>query len=112
MLDQILGSDPRHDAVSVVDAWEPHAAEDPVDRAFAAWYHVLYVPRSMWDMAATEESLEPRAGILVRRRATTARALRRLFSGAAHGASRMACCNGAMASAALPPSSRAWPFSS
>jgi AraC-like DNA-binding protein len=77
-------------AVSIVDAWEPHAAEDPVDRPFVAHYHVLYVPKGRWDAVAAEDDLEPRVGIVVRRHAVARRALRRLYSGAIEGDSRMA----------------------
>jgi AraC-like DNA-binding protein len=77
-------------AISVVDAWEPHAAEDPADRPFAARYHVLYVPKTHWDTAAAAYGLEPRVGIVVRRIATVANALQRLYSGAADDDSPMA----------------------
>lgn len=77
-------------AVSIVDAWEPHAAEDPVDRPFVAHYHVLYVPKDRWDMVAAEDDLEPRVGIVVRRHTAARRALTRLYSGAIEGDSRMA----------------------
>jgi len=77
-------------AVSIVDAWEPHAAEDPVDRPFVAHYHVLYVPKVLWDTVAAEDDLEPRVGIVVRRHAAARSALSRLYAGAIEGDSRMA----------------------
>jgi AraC-like DNA-binding protein len=77
-------------AVSIVDAWEPHAAEDPVDRPFVARYHVLYVPKACWDTLAALYELEPRVGITVRRHEAAGRALRRLYSGVVEGDSRMA----------------------
>jgi AraC-like DNA-binding protein len=77
-------------AVSVVDAWEPHAAEDPVDRPLVTHYHVLYVSRGRWDAIAAELGVEPRIGILVQRRAVATRAFRRLYAGASEGDGRMA----------------------
>jgi AraC-like DNA-binding protein len=62
-------------AVSVVDAWEPHGAEDPCDRAVTATYHMLYVPQPQWDHAADQLGVHPRVGLLVRRRADLAAAL-------------------------------------
>lgn len=69
--------------MSIVDAWESHAAEDPADRPFTARYLVLYVPKTRWDTVAEQSHLEPRVGIMVRRNATAARALRRLYMGRA-----------------------------
>jgi AraC-like DNA-binding protein len=77
-------------AVSVVDAWEPHAAEDPVDRPLVAHYHVLYLPRGRWDTIAAELGVEPRIGITVRRTADATRAFHRLYAGACEGDGRMA----------------------
>jgi AraC-like DNA-binding protein len=77
-------------AVSIVDAWEPHAAEDPVDRPLVTRYHVLYVPRGRWDAIAAELGVQPRIGIVVRRRAVATRAFHRLYAGASGGDGRMA----------------------
>jgi AraC-like DNA-binding protein len=77
-------------AISIVDAWEPHAAEDPVDRPVVAHYHVLYLARDRWDTMAAELGVEPRIGIVVRRLATAARLLRRLCASVAGGDGRMA----------------------
>ena len=65
-------------AVSVVDAWEPHAAEDPLDRMIAAHYLVIYVPKARWDWAAHALGANPHVGISIRRNRTLARAVARL----------------------------------
>ena len=77
-------------AVSIVDAWEPHAAEDPVDRPLVTHYHVLYVPRGRWDAIAAELGVEPRIGIVVQRRTVATRAFNRLYAGASGDDGRMA----------------------
>jgi AraC-like DNA-binding protein len=76
-------------AVSVVDAWEPHAAEDPVDRGIVARYSVLYVPKERWDRTAADLGLAPRAGILVQRHAGIARAAAVLHARAESAASAL-----------------------
>ena len=77
-------------AVSIVDAWEPHAAEDPADRPIVTRYHVLYVPRGRWDATAADLEVEARIGIAVRRGAAATRAFHRVYTGACEGDSRMA----------------------
>jgi AraC-like DNA-binding protein len=62
-------------AVSVVDAWEPHAAEDPCDRAVTAIYRLVYVPRAEWDRAAEQLGVGPRVGLQVLSRPSLASAL-------------------------------------
>ena len=52
-------------ALSVVDAWEPHAAEDPCDRSVEARYWLLYVAPERWDALAADIGAAPRAGIRV-----------------------------------------------
>ena len=52
-------------ALSVVDAWEPHAAEDPCDRSVEARYWLLYVAPERWDALAADIGAAPRAGIQV-----------------------------------------------
>src|SRR5262245_43436682 len=52
-------------SVSVVDSWEPHAAEDPIDRPFVARYAVLYVAKERWEALAAQRGLDRRVGILV-----------------------------------------------
>jgi AraC-like DNA-binding protein len=52
-------------SVSVVDAWEPHATEDPCDRGVTSLYRVLYVSKTYWDDAADESRWDPRFGLLV-----------------------------------------------
>ena len=52
-------------ALSVVDAWEPHAAEDPCDRSVEARYWLLYVAPGRWDALAADIGAAPRAGIRV-----------------------------------------------
>ena len=76
-------------AVSIVDAWEPHAAEDPVDRGCAACYRVLYISRQRWDQAAADLGQEPRVGIAVHRRAGIANAVAMLHARAERGASAL-----------------------
>jgi AraC-like DNA-binding protein len=61
--------------VSVVDAWEPHAAEDPCDRPITAAYRLLYVSREAWDRDAEALGVRPRVGLQVHRRANLAAAL-------------------------------------
>jgi AraC-like DNA-binding protein len=51
-------------SVSLVDAWEPHAAEDPMDRPMPAYYVVLYVSPDVWDAATGRPA---RVGAIVRR---------------------------------------------
>jgi AraC-like DNA-binding protein len=76
-------------SVSIVDAWEPHAAEDPVDRGTAALYRVLYVPKERWDQAAADLGQEPRVGIVVHRRASIAHAVAMVHARAESGASAL-----------------------
>jgi AraC-like DNA-binding protein len=76
-------------SVSVVDAWEPHAAEDPVDRGVAAHYRVLYVPRERWDQMAADLGREPRVGIVIHRRAGIANAVAMLHARTERGASAL-----------------------
>jgi len=52
-------------AISVVDAWEPHAAEDPCDRSIEARYWLLYVDQGRWDETAAAAGARPRVGVAV-----------------------------------------------
>ena len=52
-------------AISVVDAWEPHAAEDPCDRSIVARYWLLYVGQDRWDETLAAIGVRPRVGIEV-----------------------------------------------
>jgi len=70
-------------AISVVDAWEPHAAEDPCDRAIEARYWLLYVGPDRWDETAAAIGALPRVGVEV----LADRALARAFA-ALHRRSR------------------------
>jgi AraC-like DNA-binding protein len=76
-------------SVSVVDSWEPHAAEDPVDRPFVARYAVLYVAKGRWDALAAARGLDPRVGILVHDARRAARTFMRFDERARHGASAL-----------------------
>ena len=76
-------------AVSIVDAWEPHAAEDPIDRAWAARYRVVYIAKARWDQAAADIGREPRVGIAVHRRAGLSNAVAVLHRRAEDGASAL-----------------------
>jgi AraC-like DNA-binding protein len=76
-------------AVSIVDAWEPHAAEDPIDRAWAARYRVVYISKARWDHAAAEIGHEPRVGIMVHRRPGISNAVAVLHRRAEDGASAL-----------------------
>jgi AraC-like DNA-binding protein len=73
-------------AISVVDAWEPHAAEDPCERQVEARYCLLYVAPERWDTLAADIGAAPRAGIHVSTDAADARAFatlhRRSWDGA------------------------------
>ena len=76
-------------SVSIVDAWEPHAAEDPIDRGVAAHYRVLYVSQERWDQAAADLGQEPRVGIAVHRRAGIANVVAMLHARTERGASAL-----------------------
>jgi AraC-like DNA-binding protein len=76
-------------SVSIVDAWEPHAAEDPVDRGTAAIYRVLYIPKERWDQAAADIGQPAGVGIVVHRRASIARAVTSMHIRAERGASAL-----------------------
>jgi AraC-like DNA-binding protein len=52
-------------AISVVDAWEPHAAEDPCDRSIVARYWLLYVGQDRWDETFAALGLRPSLGVEV-----------------------------------------------
>ena len=52
-------------ALSMVDAWEPHGAEDPCDRSVEARYWLLYVAPERWDALAADIGAAPRVGIQV-----------------------------------------------
>ena len=52
-------------AISVVDAWEPHGAEDQCDRSIVARYWLLYVAQDRWDETRAALGLRPRVGIEV-----------------------------------------------
>jgi AraC-like DNA-binding protein len=73
-------------AVSVVDAWEPHAAEDPCDRAVTARYWLLNVARDRWDAAAAALGVSARAGIAVHDDPLAVRAFSALYRRARAGA--------------------------
>lgn len=73
-------------ALSVVDAWEPHAAEDPCDRPVEARYWVLYVAPERWDTLAADIGAAPRAGIHVSTDAAAARAFATLHRRSRDGA--------------------------
>jgi AraC-like DNA-binding protein len=77
-------------AVSIVDGWEPHAAEDPADRPIVTHYHMLYVPRGRWDAIAADLGVEPRIGIAVQRGAAATRAFHRVYAGARESDGHMA----------------------
>jgi AraC-like DNA-binding protein len=85
-----FGAEVPAGAISIVDAWEPHAAEDPVDRTVVAHYHVLYVSRARWDASAVELGAEPRVGIVVQRRRAAARAFHRVYARSDEDDGRMA----------------------
>jgi AraC-like DNA-binding protein len=70
-------------ALSVVDAWEPHAAEDPCDRSIEARYWLLYVGRARWNQLAAGIGAPPRVGIQV----STGDGVARMFA-ALHECSR------------------------
>jgi AraC-like DNA-binding protein len=72
--------------VSVVDAWEPHAAEDPCDRGVTARYWVLYVARARWDAAAADLGVPGRVGIQVHDHPSVVRAFAALYREARAGA--------------------------
>jgi AraC-like DNA-binding protein len=76
-------------SVSIIDAWEPHAAEDPVDRGTAALYRVLYVPKKRWDEAAADLGQEPRVGILVHCQARITQVVAMVHTRAESGASAL-----------------------
>ena len=73
-------------ALSVVDAWEPHAAEDPCDRSVEARYWLLYVPREHWDALAAGIGAAPRPGIHVSTDAADAQAFAMLHRRSRDGA--------------------------
>ena len=76
-------------ALSVVDAWEPHAAEDPCDRPVEARYWLLYVPRERWDALAAGIGAAPRAGIQVSTDAADAQAFAALHKRSRDGADEL-----------------------
>jgi AraC-like DNA-binding protein len=73
-------------ALSVIDAWEPHAAEDPCDRPVEARYWLLYVAPDRWDTLAADIGAAPRAGIHVSTDAAAARAFAMLHRRSRDGA--------------------------
>jgi AraC-like DNA-binding protein len=74
-------------ALSVVDAWEPHGAEDPCDRSVEAHYWLLYVPQERWDGLVAGVGASPRAGIHVSTDTAGAQAFARLHRRSRDGAS-------------------------
>ena len=73
-------------ALSVIDAWEPHAAEDPCDRSVEARYWLLYMARERWDALADAIGAAPRAGIQVSTDAADAQAFATLHRRSRDGA--------------------------
>lgn len=73
-------------ALSVVDAWEPHAAEDPCDRPIEARYWLLYVPPERWNALAADMGGTPRTGIRVSTDAGDAQAFATLHRRSRDGA--------------------------
>ena len=73
-------------ALSVVDAWEPHGAEDPCDRSVEARYWLLYVAPERWDALAAGIGASPRAGIRVSTNAADAQAFATLHRRSRDGA--------------------------
>jgi AraC-like DNA-binding protein len=80
-------SDVPAGALSVVDAWEPHAAEDPCDRSIGARYWLLYLTKARWDRIAASIDAPPRVGIQVGADGDTARAFAALHRRSRAGAS-------------------------
>jgi hypothetical protein len=76
-------------ALSVVDAWEPHAAEDPCDRPVEARYWLLYVARERWAALAADIGAAPRAGIQVSTDAADTEAFAMLHRRSRDGASEL-----------------------
>jgi len=76
-------------ALSVVDAWEPHGAEDPCDRAVEARYWLVYVPQERWDALAADIGASPRAGIHVSTDAADAQAFATLHRRSRDGADEL-----------------------
>jgi len=76
-------------ALSLVDAWEPHAAEDPCDRSVEARYWLLYVPQERWDTLAAQIGAAPRAGIRVSTDAADAQAFATLYKRSRDGADEL-----------------------
>jgi hypothetical protein len=66
-------------AVSAIDAWEPHAAEDPAPQTDASHYDVLYVTKARWEEAAAAIGRNPRFGAIATRRRDVVQAMRRLL---------------------------------
>jgi AraC-like DNA-binding protein len=76
-------------ALSVVDAWEPHAAEDPCDRSVEARYWLLYVAPERWDALAADVGAAPRVGIQVSTDAAGAQAFATLHRRSRDGADEL-----------------------
>jgi hypothetical protein len=85
-------------ALSVVDAWEPHGAEDPCDRSAEARYWLL-CPPERWGALAADIGAAPRTGIHVSTDAADAQAFAALHRRSRDGAD------------ALEPRSASWRFS-
>lgn len=66
-------------AVSIIDAWEPHACEDPVPQKDPSHYDVLYVSKAVWDEAADAPETRRRFGAVVTTNGRVVRSLRRLL---------------------------------
>ena len=73
-------------ALSVVDAWEPHAAEDPCDRSIEARYWLLYLSPERWDAISADIGAAPRTGIHVSTDAADAQAFATLHRRSRDGA--------------------------
>jgi len=76
-------------ALSVVDAWEPHGAEDPCDRSVEARYWLLYVAPERWDSIAASIGAAPRTGIRVSTDAADAHAFATLHRRSRDGAGEL-----------------------
>jgi AraC-like DNA-binding protein len=76
-------------ALSVVDAWEPHAAEDPCDRMVKARYWLLYVAQDRWEALATDIGAAPRVGIQVSTDAAAAQAFATVHRRSREGADEL-----------------------
>ena len=76
-------------AISVVDAWEPHAAEDPCDRSVEARYWLLYLAPERWDALAADIGAAPRAGIRVSTDGADAQAFATLHRRSREGADEL-----------------------